>query len=211
MKHFPITNPEIEKYIKTMVSTNDEVLNEMYDYAIENRFPIIGPMVGPFLRQLAIITKAENILELGSGFGWSAYWFAGGTPDNGKIICTDGEASNKTRAMDYLKRGGFDHKVEFHVGNSLELVKEFNGPFDIILNDIDKEGYPEAFDLALPRLRKGGIFITDNVLWSGRILAEKPDKTSKAILEFNEKLFNTDGILSSIIPIRDGLGMAVKL
>ena len=74
----------------------------------------------------------------------------------------------------------------------------------------DKQGYPDAFDLAIPRLKKGGIFITDNVLWSGRVLSDGPDETTKAIQKFNKKLFNTDGILSSIIPIRDGLGIAVK-
>jgi len=210
MEKFPITNPDIENYIKTTGSSSDDILKEMEAYASENGFPIIGSMVGPFLRQLAIITGANNILEMGSGYGYSAYWFAGGISDDGKIICTDGDPDNKDKALGYLKRGGFDSKVEFHVGDALELVKNFDGPFDIILNDIDKQGYPDAFDLAIPRLKKGGIFITDNVLWSGRVLSDGPDETTKAIQKFNKKLFNTDGILSSIIPIRDGLGIAVK-
>jgi predicted O-methyltransferase YrrM len=210
LEQFPITNPDIENYIKTIGSSSDDVLKEMEAYASDNGFPIIGPMVGPFLRQLAVITKATRILEMGSGYGYSAYWFAGGIPDDGRIICTDGDPDNKEKALGYLKRGSFDHKVEFNVGDALELVRNFDGPFDIILNDIDKQGYPDAFDLAIPRLKKGGIFITDNVLWSGRVLSDEPDDTTKAIREFNNKLFSTDNILSSIIPIRDGLGMAVK-
>lgn len=206
-----ITEPAVNDYIKKILPRNDEVLIDMEDYARQNRFPIIGPMVGPFMRQLALITGAENIFEMGSGFGYSAYWFAGGMNGRGRIICTDGSDDNKTKALDFLKRGGFDRLVDFHVGNALEIIRRFDGPFDIILNDIDKEDYPEAFDLAVTKLKPGGVFITDNVLWSGRIFDEKPNKTSRAILEFNRKLFNTDGVLSSIIPIRDGLGMAVKL
>ena len=206
-----ITEPAINEYIKKILPRNDEVLAEMEDYASQNNFPIIGPMVGPFLRQLALITGAESIFEMGSGFGYSAYWFAGGMNGRGKIICTDGSDDNKQKALGFLKRGGFDRLVDFHVGDAREIIRRFDGPFDIILNDIDKEDYPEAFDIAMAQLKPGGVFITDNVLWSGRILDEKPDKTSKAILEFNRKLFNTDGVLSSIIPIRDGLGMAVKL
>jgi len=206
-----ITEPAINEYIKRILPRNDEVLAEMEDYASQNDFPIIGPMVGPFLRQLALITGAESIFEMGSGFGYSAYWFAGGMNGRGKIICTDGLDDNREKAMGFLKRGGFDRLVDFHVGNALEIIRRFDGPFDIILNDIDKEDYPEAFDIAMARLKRGGLFITDNVLWSGRIIDEKPDKTTKAILEFNRILFNTDGVLSSIIPIRDGLGMTVKL
>lgn len=206
-----ITEPGINEYIKRMLPGNDEILKEMEDYAAQNGFPIIGPMVGPFLRQLAIATNASSVFEMGSGFGYSAYWFAGGMKPDGQIVCTDGSDENARMAMDYLKRGGYDSIIDFHVGNALEILERLDGTYDIILNDIDKEGYPQAFDLAIERLRPGGIFITDNVLWSGRVLSDDPDSTTEAILEFNRKLFETDGILSSIIPIRDGLGMAVKL
>jgi len=183
----------------------------MESVARKNDFPIIGPMVGPLLRQLAISTNAKRIFEMGSGFGYSAYWFAGGMKRDGKIICTDGSEENRKKAMRYLKRGGFEKMIDFRVGDALEIIEEFDGPVDIILNDIDKLDYPRAFDLAIPRLRKGGLFITDNVLWSGRILNKKPTAASKAILQFNRKLTSSKNIVSSIIPIRDGLGIAVKL
>jgi predicted O-methyltransferase YrrM len=211
MEKIDITNPAINEYIKWMSNSTDDVLEEMEKYAARNGFPIIGPMVGPFLRQLAVITKAKNILELGSGYGYSAYWFAGGIPDDGRIICTDGDQGNKKKALEYLMRGGFEKKIDFRVGDALEIASQLDGPFDIILNDIDKHDYPRAFDIAIKLLKPGGIFITDNVLWSGRILSDKPDNTTKMIQEFNRKLFNSDGIVSSIIPIRDGLGLAVKL
>ena len=206
-----ITDPKINEYIKNGMTAEDEVLIEMDNYAKENNFPIIGPMCGVLLRQLALAINAKNIFEMGSGYGYSAYWFAGGMPKDGKITCTEGSAKNKELAMGYLKRGGYDSMVDFHVGKAQDIIKKYDGPFDIILNDVDKEQYPECFDLAIPRLRKGGLFITDNVLWSGQIFDENPEETTLGVLEFNKKLFGSKDILSSIIPIRDGLGLAVKL
>lgn len=205
------TDPKIDEYIMKSMPKRDEVLREMEAYAKEKGFPIIGPMCGTLLRQLAIATGAKNIFEMGSGFGYSAYWFAGAIPDDGRIICTEGSEDNKIKAMEYLKRGGFDKKIDFHVGRAQNIIKKHDGPFDIILNDIDKDQYPEAFELAVPKLRKGGLFITDNVLWSSRIIDENPDKATQGIIEFNKKLFAAKDLLSSIIPMRDGLGIAVKL
>ncbi|MFQ5869250.1 MAG: O-methyltransferase [Candidatus Zixiibacteriota bacterium] len=212
-----VTEPRLDDYMLQLISETSradgesEVLSEMERHARDNDFPIIGPLVGRFLRQLAIVTGAKGIFEMGSGFGYSAYWFARGLAKGGKIICTDGSEDNKHRALDYLKRAGYESLVEFHVGDAREIIRRFGGPFDIILNDIDKEQYPETLDLAIPHLRKGGMFITDNVLWSGRILEEDPDEASRGILEFNRRLFESQEVLASIIPIRDGLGIAVKL
>ncbi len=206
-----ITEPRLKEYIMHSMPERDDVLKDMEAYAIENRFPIIGPMCGTLLRQLAMLIDAGSVFEMGSGFGYSAYWFAGGMSKGGKIICTEGSQENKDRAMEYLKRGGFDQMVDFHVGYAQDVIKKYDEPFDIILNDVDKEQYPEVFDLAVPRLRKGGIFITDNVLWSGRIFDDDPAESTRGVLEFNKMLFGSKDLLASIIPIRDGLGMAVKL
>jgi len=211
-----ITEPKFDEYmtgisLEDQTSDSDRVLREMEDYAKRNNFPIIGPLVGRFLRQLALITDARNIFEMGSGYGYSAVWFAGGMKSDGRIVCTEGSDDNKARAMDYLTKAGYDSMVDFQVGDALEIIKNYDGPFDIILNDIDKEQYPEAFDLAISKLRRGGIFITDNVLWSGRIFDKDPDEATRSILEFNRKLFESKELFASIIPIRDGLGMAVKL
>lgn len=205
------TDPKINEYIMQSMPERDDLLVEMENYARDNNFPIIGPMCGTLLRQLALAIEAKNIFEMGSGYGYSAYWFAGGMKNSGKIICTEGSEKNKKLAMDYLKRGGFDSMVDFFVGRAQDIIKKHDGPFDIILNDVDKEQYPECFDLAIPRLRRGGLFITDNVLWSSRILDDNPDETTRGVIEFNKKLFASKDILSSIIPIRDGLAIAVKL
>lgn len=211
-----ITNPKINDYImdtisKAAILEPDSILKEMELYAIKKHFPIIGPMVGRFFRQLAMATGAGRIFEMGSGFGYSAIWFAGGLPDDGKIICTDVSEDNKRIATEYFEQAGHETSIEFYVGDALDIIRQFDGPLDIIFNDIDKDQYPQAFDLAIPRLKKGGLFITDNVLWSGDILDKNPDETTRGIIEFNRKLFSSQDILASIIPIRDGLGIAVKL
>jgi predicted O-methyltransferase YrrM len=206
-----ITDPKIDKYVMSLLPCHDGVLKEMEVFAQRLEFPIIGPMVGPFLRQLALIMDAQNVFEMGSGFGYSAYWFAGGLKKGGKIVCTDTSEDNRRKALDFLGRSGFDSAIDFRVGDACDIIRRFDGPFDIILNDINKQDYPKAFDIAIPRLRKGGVFITDNVLWSGRIFGKRLDASSKAILEFNHKLFHSNGLLSSIVPIRDGLALAVKL
>jgi caffeoyl-CoA O-methyltransferase len=211
-----ITDPDIENYIHEISASKvfipeSEIFEQMHEYARDHQFPIIGPLAGRFLRQLAILTNAKNILEMGSGYGYSALWFAGGMGNDSKIICTDNLSENRDRALQYFQKAGYQDRLDFRAGDALEIARGLSGPFDIILNDIDKEQYPEALEIAIPLIRKGGIFITDNVLWSGRILDKKPDKSTQAILEFNRCLFNSPDIFASILPIRDGLGMAVKI
>ena len=212
-----ITEPEFVEYIgeisesSQLSETESAIFQEMEAYAKENRFPIIGQVAGRFLRQLAMLTNALNIFEMGSGYGYSAMWLSGGMAKDGRIICTDNSEENKNLALAHFEKAGRANMLEFQVGNALEIINKSDGLFDIILNDIDKEQYPEAFDLAMTRLRRGGVFITDNVLWSGRIFDSKPTESTKGIVEFNRKLFASDGIFSTILPIHDGLAMAIKL
>jgi predicted O-methyltransferase YrrM len=211
-----ITHPQIENYLWEISSSSVSIkeaaiFDQMHKYAKRHDFPIIGPLVGRFLRQLAISMNARAIFEMGSGYGYSAMWFSGGLAESGKIICTDSNENNRKLAEQYFQNAGYVGALDFRIGDALEIAKSLAGPFDIILNDVDKEQYPESFDLAIPLLRKGGIFITDNVLWSGRIFNKKLDKPAESVLEFNRKLFNSPDILASILPIRDGLGIAVKI
>jgi predicted O-methyltransferase YrrM len=205
-----IVNPDLDNYMRDILPDRDPVLLEMEQYACDHRFPIVGPLVGTFLCQMAAAIKARSIFEMGSGFGYSSYWFSKGLPDGGRIVCTDGDEENLAMARAFHDRGGFSNEFEYHVGDAREIIQRHDGPFDIVFNDIDKEQYPDAFRLAIPRLRKGGLFITDNVLWSGRILDSIPSKSTRGILEFNRLLFDAPDMIASIIPIRDGLALAVK-
>jgi caffeoyl-CoA O-methyltransferase len=206
-----ILNPRIEEYIEGAIPPRKEPFSEMEEYAHEHHFPIIGPLVGTVLKQVAYTIKARRIFELGSGYGYSALWMAQVLPPDGKIFLTDRKEENKQMAIKHFEKAGLANKMEFFVGDALEIFEKQEGPFDIILCDIDKYGYPDAIEPVKKRLRSGGYFITDNILWSGRIFNEDPDKSTQGILEFTRRLYEDKDFLTSIIPLRDGISMAVKL
>lgn len=202
---------KIQRYLEHNTPSRPPMLREMEQFAADNDFPIIGPLVGRFLFQMALTTKARKILELGSGYGYSAFWFSLATKSKGHITMTDGDRKNKTRAFDYFKKAGLQSQFDYKVGNALKIIQKLDGPYDIILNDIDKVDYPKTIDLVAPRLRKGGLFITDNILWSGRVLEKKKDKKTAAIVEFTEKLYKDSRFFTTVMPIRDGIAVSVRL
>jgi len=206
-----IINTKIHSYINNMLPERDSILHEMESLAKRIDFPIVGPQVGRFLCQLAFMQKPNTIFELGSGFGYSAYWFLLGS-SNTIIHCTDTKEENSDLALSWFSRAGFSNRVIFHIGKAEEVLSQSGLFFDIIFNDVDKEAYPDVFNLALMHLNAGGMLISDNVLWDGRIIKPSPnDKATHAILEYNRLMFNTPGIFSTIIPIRDGLGVSIKM
>ena len=201
---------KVHRYLEGVLPDRPPVLREMEEFARDNNFPIIGPLVGRFLYQLAVAIKARKVLELGSGFGYSAFWFSLAMKGKGHIVMTDFEKENKRRAYDYFKRAGLLSQFEFKVGDALKTVRRYDGPFDVILNDIDKTGYPYTIDVAADRLRKGGLFITDNMIWSGKVYEKNPDETTRAIVDFTRKLYGDSRFYTSIMPIRDGIALAVR-
>jgi caffeoyl-CoA O-methyltransferase len=201
---------KIHKYLIQVTPERPAILKEMEVYASEHNFPIIGPLVGRFLYQLTILTKARRIMELGSGFGYSAFWFSLAAGRKGQITLTDTDRENKRKAVDYFKRAGLQSRFDFKVGDALHALQRSDGPFDIILNDIHKRDYPKTIDLVADKLKKGGLFVTDNLIWSGRVCNRKPDKATQAILEFTHRLYDDGRFFTTIIPIRDGLAVAVR-
>ncbi len=202
---------KVHRYLHDMTPARSPVLQEMERYARKHHFPIIGPLVGRLLYQLALSIKAKNILELGSGYGYSAIWFAMAIGPKGKILMTDGDKQNKERAFEYIATSGLRTSFDFRVGDALRIAKKMSGPYDIILNDIDKHDYPRTIDLAATRLRKGGLFITDNLIWSGRVADRDQDHTTKRIVEFTELLYADKRFFTTVLPIRDGVGVALRI
>ena len=225
MERLDVLHPSIDEYLLDVIPARDEVLTEMEAYARERRFPIVGPLVGRVLHQLVLLTNPTRIFEMGSGFGYSAYWMAKALRQpEARIICTDGSQENADRAAGYLARGGIANRIDYRVGNALEIIDETEGDFDIIYNDIDKDGYPEAFDKAIPRLRSGGLFITDNMLWLGRVVTYDTDadvqelneeeqwvhNTTVGVKELTRLLYSSPDVFTTIIPLRDGVSVAIK-
>ena len=207
-----IVNPDIETYMAGLQTRHDEpVLLEMEAEGRERGFPIVGRNVGVTLEVLARSIGARRVMELGSGFGYSAYWFARAVGAGGKVHCTDGDPDNATKAESYLSRAGLWDRVTYHVGDAVEQMAGVDGTFDIVYDDIDKHGYPDAWRAARERIRVGGLYICDNVLWSGRILEPDPDRNTSAILEHNQLIADDERFLSTIVPTRDGVIVAVRL
>ena len=203
-----IVDPRLERYLEGLLDDPDPVQRAMEELARQRGFPIVGPLVGRLLMLLAKVTSARRILELGSGFGYSALWFARALPEDGEIILTEYDSEDSERARLYLAIAGFGAKARYLVGDALQLVDSVAGPFDIIFNDVDKEQYPAALEKALPKLRPGGLLITDNVLWQGRVVDENPPEPSTAgVLEFNRRIHADPRLEVAMVPLRDGLAI----
>jgi caffeoyl-CoA O-methyltransferase len=205
-----ITTPEVEDYIYAMLPARDEVLTEMEAYASKNDVAIVGPAVARVLYQLATISGAKKIFEMGSAIGYSTIWWARAVGDGGRVVYTDGDRKRADQARRYFDRAGVSSRIVVRVGDALEFLSEEKEQYDIIFNDVDKIDYPRVFRLALPRVKSGGLFITDNVLWSGRVGKPNPDATTKAILEFNKLIYASQDLFTTILPLRDGVSVCVK-
>ena len=211
-RHYNLTTAgPVDDYLYSMLPKRNEVLAEMEGYASEHNIPIVGPAVARVLQQLALTINARTVFELGSAIGYSTIWWAQAVGANGRVFYTDGDPKNAERARRYFDRAGVSGRVTLHTGDALEFLSEQKQEYDIIFNDVDKEDYPRVLRLVSPRLRKGGLFITDNVLWSGRVAEKNPkEPQTKAILEFNRLLYNSEDFYTTILHIRDGLAVALK-
>ena len=205
-----ITVEAVEDYLYSMLPPSDAVLADMEAVAAKREIPIVGPAVGRIFHQLALMTGAKTVFEMGSAIGYSTIWWAQAIGPGGKVIYTDGDPKNAEQARGYFDRAGVSDRIQVMVGDALELLSEQKQPLDIIFNDVDKEDYPRVFRVAAPRLRKGGLFVTDNVLWSGRVAHSNPDGRTKAIQELNRLLYESPEFYTTILPIRDGVAVAIK-
>lgn len=209
--HGYVTEPSVDNYLYSLLPPRDEVLAEMEAEATKRSIPIVGPAVASFFRQLTLMTQAKTVFELGSAIGYSTIWWARAVGEGGRVHYTDSDSKNGEQARRYFQRAGVADRIKIHVGDAIELLSEQKQEFDIIFNDIDKEDYPRVLRLVAPRLKKGGLFVTDNVLWSGKVTDAHPKEAStRAIQEFNQQLYQSPDFDTTILPIRDGVAVARK-
>jgi len=210
-----IVNPQVEDYMRGLLAHHDEpVLLEMEAEAEANGFPIIGRIVGVTVETLARSVGAKRVFELGSGFGYSAYWFSRAVGSSGEVHCTDGDPENEKKALHYLGRARLAEPIRWHIGEAVETLQATDGEFDVVFNDIDKPDYPKAWTVARDRIRTGGLYICDNVLWYGRVAVPDPEDTrphyTEAVLEHNRLIAEDERYLSVIVPTRDGVMVALR-
>jgi predicted O-methyltransferase YrrM len=210
---YRIIEPKTEAYLASLLPRRDRVVREMEAYAERHRVPIIGPGCGRLLYQLARLIRARRVFEMGSAIGYSTLWLARAVGPAGRVFYTDSDPANVRRAQKYLLRAGVHRRVTFLTGDALELLAKTSGKFDLIFNDVDKAQYPEVFHLAVPRLRRGGLFVTDNVLWHGYAArpASADDDETRAIQKFNRLIYRSPRLFTTLIPLRDGFAVCQRV
>lgn len=210
-----ILRTEQAEYLETLQPANHGLLAEMEAYAAEHRVPIADREVALFLEITARAIKARRALECGMAIGYSVIHLARGMTEDGLVITIDPNDEMIRAAEGYLSRAGLRERAQIEKGYALEVIPRINETFDLIFLDAVKEEYRGYLDLALPKLRKGGVVICDNLLWGGQVAGEirSPDqqKSTEALREFNRYFVSHPQLRAEVLPVGDGLGYGVKI
>lgn len=211
--HELITNPDVEQYMYSMLPPRDAVLQKMEALAQERKIPIIGPIVARILYQLVRLSNAKTIFEMGSAIGYSTIWIARAAGEGSTVYYTDSDPENARMAASNFERAGVRDRIKILTGNALDMLDQTPGMFDIVFCDVNKQDYPRVFHKAVPRIRKGGLFLADNVLWYGRIMQppDQQDEPTRGIVEFNRLIYSSPDLYPCILPVRDGFAVCEKL
>ncbi len=205
-----IIEPAIERYLHELANPDDSILREMELLGAERSFPVVGPQVGALLQLLTSAISARRVIELGSGFGYSAYWFAQAVGPEGLGVLTETSPERAAEAESFLERGGLLDRARIVVDDGLEVIDRIGGEFDIVFNDIDKERYPLVLEKAAAALRPGGLFISDNMLWFGTVLDDDAKEAStRGVQELTRMLYDSADFQTVLIPLRDGVTVSI--
>ncbi len=206
----PITDPRIEEYLRLLAPEDDPDLTAMEERARGLAFPIVDRLVGRLLYLLTRLRQPRLVVELGSGFGYSAWWFARAISITGKVVMTERDGGNIEYARTMFRQNGLIDRVELRQGDALEIGPEY-GDIDILFIDLDKEQYLRAAETMLPRLAKNALLIADNALWYGRVAEGADDPETRTIRAFNDFMCSRRDFFTTIIPLRDGVMLAYRL
>ncbi len=218
-----VLSDEVARFVRATGPQPDETLHEMDDYAEEEGFPHVGPDVGGFLRLLARMVGAERIFEFGSGYGYSAYWFAGALPDDGEIVLTEVDEDELEMARGYLSKGGFDDLARYELGDALETIDRYDGPFDVVLIDHQKHRYRDAFEAVRPKVPVGGVLVADNAMRAGIIQFEKlleiaeggnpvdVNENTQGIADYLEAVRTDPAFETVVLPLGEGIAVSYRV
>lgn len=209
----PYSPDQLENYLDSLVPPRPAEMQQMESYAQETGFPIVGPASGQFCYTAARLAGARRVFEMGSGYGYSTAWFARAVKENGggEVYHVVWDEQLSRRARQHLTSLGYNGIIQYRVSEAVQTLRETDGPFDLIFNDIDKQAYPESLPLIHEKLRPGGVLIVDNLLWHGQVFDPHDQKpTTSAIREFTRLITTSPDWITTLIPIRDGLMFAYK-
>ena len=207
-------HPELQNYSEQHTTEESALLKKInrdtHSMVMKPRM-LSGHMQGRFLSFISKMIKPKTILEIGTYTGYSALCLAEGLTPHGKLITLDVNEELENRVSGYFDQSEFKDKIDFRVGNALKIIPELTQSFDLVFIDADKENYASYFDLVIDKVATGGFILADNVLWSGKVLDTNPDKDTRAILAFNDKVHNDHRVENVLLPIRDGITLIRKL
>jgi predicted O-methyltransferase YrrM len=206
-----ITYDYIDDYLYRIAQPRDELLERMEEYADTNNVPIIGPLVGRFLYNLARSSKSKKVLEIGTAIGYSGIWLARAiAPLQGSLTTIDMNPQRVKLARQNLAEAGLDRSVNVIQGNAMDVLSTLREEYDMIFLDSDKDVYPDAFKMSVPLLRKGGLFVADNALWGGDVAKGGKSTDTQSMIKFNRTVSESKGMSTVILPLRDGVLVSLK-
>jgi predicted O-methyltransferase YrrM len=208
-----IVHPAVEKYIGSLTFEADPQLMRLAVYAKEHGFPAVGYLGGYFCDLLTRMIGGRRVFEFGSGFGYSAYFFARAVGPEGEVHGSETEPKVLSAHRELFQNHTFASRIHLHEGPGVEVLAKLPGLFDVVFIDLNKDGYIDALEAAIPRVRTGGIILADNVLWSGRtsIEPEPGDIDALSLREYNKRVHADPRLHTGIIPCGDGLSVSLKL
>ncbi|MEF8882620.1 MAG: O-methyltransferase [Halapricum sp.] len=220
-----MSNPipdSIEAYATVVGPDGDDVLAEMDDYADREGFPTVGPAVGGWLELLARMVGAERIFEFGSGYGYSAYWFCRALPGDGEIVLTEVDEDELELAREYLDRGDFETTAHFELGDAIETIESYDGPFDVVLIDNEKHRYREAFEAVREKVAPEGVVVADNAIAGStidhedvrRLLdGETVDATgpTEGIADYLLAVGSDPNFQTTLLPVGEGVAVSYRI
>lgn len=204
---------EITKYAEDQTSDESEVLQELrkecYEHYADSSM-LSGFFQGRVLSMLSKMVRPKVVLEIGTYLGYSALCFAEGLADGGKVITLDiNEETNKV-ARSFVEKSKYADKIEFHLGQAVDVIPTLPETFDLVFIDADKTNYSNYYNLVFDKLRPGGFILADNVLWSGKVLLDEKDESTQALHDFNKMVKADSRVSNVLLPIRDGLMVVRK-
>lgn len=209
-----LINESIQHYAEQHTSSEGDLLKKIdRDTHAKVMMPrmLSGHLQGRVLSMISHMIRPQRILEIGTYTGYSAVCLAEGLQENGKLITIDINEELEDRVLNYFADSPYNKKIEYKIGNAVEVIPSLSETFDLVFIDADKERYSVYFDLVIEKVRSGGFILADNVLWSGKVLDTKPDKDTRAILEFNKKIQDDPRVENVLLPIRDGIMLMRKV
>jgi len=208
-----IVDEQVERYAEEHTAPLGELFERLTEETrAKTSAPqmMVGRIEGQFLATLVRVSGARRILEFGTFTGYSSISMASALPADGQIITCDVDPEATAIARRYMDESGYGDKIEIRLGPALETIETLKGPFDLVFIDADKPNYRAYYEAALPLLADDGMIIADNVLWSGRIVEEDGDESTRAIKEFNEHVRADSRVVSVMLTVRDGMTLVQK-